>query len=266
MDTILHLGDSGDQVAQLQQALAAKGFSPGAADGQFGNGTEAALLAYQKSEGFTADGVAGPIVLQSLGLYFPPPVPLPSAVAQVTVPVVSQMFPQTPVGNIQANLGAVLQAMVDVNLPDKAMLLMALSTIRAETASFEPISEGISHFNTSPGGHPFDLYDNRKDLGNQGPPDGASFCGRGFVQLTGRANYAHFGTEIGEDLIADPKLCNDPSIASKLLAHFIADKQTAIRAALATNDMAKARSLVNGGTHGLADFTSAYTIGSGLIA
>jgi peptidoglycan L-alanyl-D-glutamate endopeptidase CwlK len=34
------------------------------------------------------------------------------------------------------------------------MILMALGTIRAETASFEPISEGQSRFNTSPGGHP----------------------------------------------------------------------------------------------------------------
>jgi peptidoglycan L-alanyl-D-glutamate endopeptidase CwlK len=266
MDTILQVGDSGDQVTQLQQALAAKGFSPGAVDGQFGNGTEAALLAYQKSEGLSADGVAGPIVLQSLGLNFPPPAPLPSAVAKVTVQIVSRMFPQTPIGNIKSNLTAVLQAMVDVNLPDKAMLLMALSTIRAETASFEPVTEGISRFNTSPGGHPYDLYDYRKDLGNQGPPDGASFCGRGFVQLTGRANYAHFGTEIGEDLVDNPQLCNDPAIASKLLAHFIADKQTAIRAALAVTDLATARKLVNGGSNGLADFTSAYTIGSGLIA
>ena len=36
------------------------------------------------------------------------------------------------------------------------MVLMALATIRAETESFEPISEGKSKFNTSPGGRPFD--------------------------------------------------------------------------------------------------------------
>lgn len=52
------------------------------------------------------------------------------------------------------------------------MVLMALATIRAETEGFEPISEYKSEYNTSPSGHPFDLYDNRQDLGNTGKLDG----------------------------------------------------------------------------------------------
>jgi hypothetical protein len=72
------------------------------------------------------------------------------------------MFPQTPIGNIKANLSFVLEALTILSLADKQMVLMALSTIRAETASFEPISKG----------HPLDLYDNRKNLGNRGQPDG----------------------------------------------------------------------------------------------
>ncbi|MDF0667352.1 MAG: hypothetical protein P0119_14930 [Nitrospira sp.] len=59
------------------------------------------------------------------------------------------------------------------------MVLVALAIIRAETESFEPIAEGRSRYNTSPNGHPFDLYDYRKDLGNQGPPDGEQYRGRG---------------------------------------------------------------------------------------
>ena len=86
--------------------------------------------------------------------------------------------------------------MHNANLGDKPMILMALGTIRAETAGFVPISEGQSRFNTSPGGHPFDLYDNRRDLGNRGAPDGANFKGRGFVQLTGRTNYTMFSAEL----------------------------------------------------------------------
>jgi peptidoglycan L-alanyl-D-glutamate endopeptidase CwlK len=184
----------------------------------------------------------------------------------ITRSQVQELFPNTPIANITANLPAIVQALTAANLADKSMLLMALATIRAETESFQPISEGKSHYNTSPMGHPFDLYDTRKDLGNQGPPDGASFCGRGFVQLTGRANYTHYAHETGHDLVANPALANQPTIAAELLARFLADKEPAIRRALAANDLPTARRLVNGGTLGLDRFTAAYTTGLGLLA
>jgi peptidoglycan L-alanyl-D-glutamate endopeptidase CwlK len=147
------------------------------------------------------------------------------------------------------------------------MVLMALSTIRAETAGFEPISEGVSHYNTSPGGQPFDLYDHRTDLGNVGPPDGASYKGRGFVQLTGRTNYQIHGEAIGmgTQLVDQPELANDPEIAARLLASFLKREEAAIRTALAGGDLATARKLVNGGSHGLGAFSEAYQTGDGLI-
>ena len=189
----------------------------------------------------------------------------------ITPQLVSRMFPATPLANIAANLPAVLAALAAAGLDDPSMVLVALATIRAETASFLPISEGQSAFNTSPGGAPFDLYDHRKDLGNLGPPDGALFRGRGFVQLTGRANYTHFAQQIGQDLVANPALANQPTIAAELLARFLAGKEPAIRAALAVPfpagpDLARARRLVNGGTNGLDRFTAAYRIGVQLLA
>jgi len=263
MSSPLELGSSGASVQALQQALAAKGFNPGGADGNFGPATQAALIAFQRSESLVPDGIAGPATAAALGLAEVPEVP--SAVPAVTVQIVSQMFPVTPVANITANLPPVLQALVTASLDDKDMVLMALGTIRAETESFEPISEGQSQFNTSPGGQPFDLYDNRKDLGNQGPPDGANFRGRGFVQLTGRANYTHYAQEIGQDLVNNPGLANQPDIASALLARFLADRESAIRTALAESNLGAARRLVNGGSNGLDRFTSAFTIGSQLL-
>jgi peptidoglycan L-alanyl-D-glutamate endopeptidase CwlK len=177
------------------------------------------------------------------------------------------MFPQTHIGNINTNLPFVLQAMHNANLGDKPMVLMALGTIRAETASFEPISEGLSRFNTSPNGHPFDLYDNRQDLGNRGAPDGNRFKGRGFVQLTGRANYTTFSAKLGmgTDLVENPDKGNDPTIASQLLAFFLKDKERRIRDALDIDDLATARKLVNGGSHGLDDFRDAYRIGERVL-
>ena len=263
MDAPLKVNSSGAAVVALQQALQAKGFSAGAVDGLFGPGTEAAVLAFQKSDGLAADGIVGPATATALGLAAIPLIP--SAIPGVTTVVVSHMFPVTPIGNVKANLPFVLNALVAAALPDKQMVLMALSTIRAETESFEPISEGQSRFNTSPSGRPFDLYDNRKDLGNTGPPDGADFRGRGFVQLTGRANYTRYAQELGQDLVGNPGLANDPAVAGTLLARFLEDKQNAIRQALAQNDLAHARRLVNGGINGLDRFTDAFTIGSNLI-
>lgn len=262
--SLLKEGSSGSDVKLLQAALNKKGFDPGLIDGEFGHGTEAAVLAFQKSEGLAADGIAGLETQKALGLV-KPETPESFEIENVTVSNASKMFPSTPIGHIKENLPHVLEALQAAGLADKPMILMALATIRAETAGFEPISEGKSRFNTSPGGHPFDLYDNRKDLGNRGKPDGDSFKGRGFVQLTGRANYAKFGAEIGQDLVNNPALANDPKIASKLLAHFLKSKESQIRKALTVHDLAHARKLVNGGSHGLNDFTDAFNIGNGLI-
>jgi peptidoglycan L-alanyl-D-glutamate endopeptidase CwlK len=190
-----------------------------------------------------------------------------SLIPEITVDIVAEMFPATPVANIRAHLPAVLNALTEAQLTTKEMILMALATIRAEVESFEPVSEGVSKFNTSPGGHPFDLYDHRASLGNLGPPDGERFRGRGFVQLTGRANYLQHGRAIGlaEQLVVNPELANDPDSAARLLASFLKSREKPILAALAKNDLAAARRLVNGGSAGLARFTDAYQRGQTLI-
>jgi putative chitinase len=188
-------------------------------------------------------------------------------IPDITVEIATRMIPHAPRANIESNLPFVLHALVAPELADKPMTLMALATICAETGSFLPISEGQSHFNTSPGGHPFDRYDSRADLGNLGPPDGERFRGRGFIQLTGRSNYALHSTAIGlgDRLIENPDLANDPGIAARLLASFLKTHEERIRAALAAGDLREARRLVNGGSHGLDAFTSAYNTGLALL-
>jgi len=262
---VLQLGSSGPEVADLQNTLRARGFDPGASDGSFGPGTAAAVEAFQRSAGLNPDGVVGPQTAAALGLVVAPPIV--SAIPAVTVAMVCQMFPNTPAPNIEQNLPVVLNALVAPQLANKPMILMALGTIRAETEGFLPISEGQSQFNTSPGGHPFDLYDSRTDLGNQGAPDGEQFKGRGFVQLTGRTNYRVHGNAIGlgNQLIDNPDLANHPTIAAQLLASFLKSREQAITAALATNDLTTARRLVNGGSNGLDRFTDAYNTGKSLI-
>jgi putative chitinase len=259
----LQEGSTGADVKRLQEALRQHGFSPGVVDGDFGPATTAAVLAFQKSEGLLADGIAGPRTQRALDLVNDDS--LPSVIPTVTVKVVSQMFPFTPLDNIKNNLPFVCNGLVGQNLIDKPMVLVALATIRAETESFEPISEGKSKFNTSPGGHPFDLYDNRQDLGNRGNGDGALFKGRGYVQLTGRANYQKHGALLGKDLINNPDLACDPTIAGQLLATFLKDKERQIKEALIEHDLRTARKLVNGGSHGLDRFTDAFERGDKLL-
>lgn len=246
------------QYMRIQQALADAGFPPGLIDGVFGDGTRAAIRAFQRSRGLLPDGIPGPLTQHALGLAeF---ATRPSALDLFTAQNVSAMCPGAPLYNIHRHLPTVLQAMQEQGIHDRIMLLMAIATIRAESASFAPVDEGISRWNTSPRGRPFDLYDCRADLGNRGHPDGATFRGRGFVQLTGRANYETYGRRLGISLVDDPAQANHPMIAARLLALFLADREWAIRNA-ALDDLPAARRLVNGGSHGLAMFVDAWKIG-----
>lgn len=168
-------------------------------------------------------------------------------------------------GNIRSYLPDILKALTRLSINDTDMLMMALGTIRAESSAFQPISEGVSKYNTTPvgtkGRHLFDKYDLRTDIGNSHDGDGALYKGRGFVQLTGHDNYVSIGKQIGVDLMQNPDKANEPAAAAAILAQFLKNKEVQIRAALEKNDLAHARRLVNGGSHGLGEFKSAFADG-----
>ena len=258
-------GSSGPTVRKLQRKLKKLGFNPGRLDGVLGKKTRAALIKFQKSRRLVADGIAGPRTLAALNLKIDEFIAF--VIPLVTIDIVTQMFPFTPQPSIETNLPFVLTALEQEQLTDKNLVLVALSTIRAEAECFEPISELISRFNTSPGGWPFDLYDYRRDLGNKGPPDGEKFRGRGFIQLTGRINYRQYGEVIGlgNELADNPELANQADIAAQLLAAFLKDKEERIRDAVKNDDLKTARHLVNGGSPGLDRFIDAFRIGQGII-
>ncbi len=72
----------------------------------------------------------------------------------------------------------------------------------------------------NPGHVPGAQYEGSKRLGNTQPGDGARFCGRGVIQLTGRDNYGEFRVwlktkcGIDADLLAHPELvATDPKLA-----------------------------------------------------
>ncbi len=57
---LLQRGDSGDEVSNLQEALAKKGLFNGPVTGFFGELTEAAVIRFQQANGLEADGIVGP--------------------------------------------------------------------------------------------------------------------------------------------------------------------------------------------------------------
>jgi predicted chitinase len=198
----------------------------------------------------------------------PPPAPPPLAesspptglaIDKVSVELVLDVFGDKSIRpNVELYLPKVLAALKERNLTDAIMVAMALATIRAESAGFAPISEGQSAGNSTVLDleHAFDKYD--KKNGNLGRPDGRTYRGRGFVQLTGRGNYARYGDLIKIDLVTEPNAANEPVNAARLLACFLTDKEPTIRAALRKSDLATARKAVNGGLNGFKDFSDAY--------
>lgn len=57
--TTLKKGASGPSVVAMQEALIALGYLSGAADGDFGTGTQSAVIQFQAVNGLSADGIAG---------------------------------------------------------------------------------------------------------------------------------------------------------------------------------------------------------------
>ncbi len=63
---VLRLGDTEVAVVVLQELLALLSYSPGPIDGGFGGMTEDAVLAFQRSQGLTIDGIVGRNTWRSL--------------------------------------------------------------------------------------------------------------------------------------------------------------------------------------------------------
>ena len=269
----LQQGDNSDAVARLQALLCVAGFDAKPIDGDFGGGTASAVRACQAARGLPQSGIADEGVQTAVGMDKPDTTLVNQPVIEaVSADVVARMFPAaTPRANVERHLPVVLRALKDAGLDDRVMVLMALGTIRAETAGFEPIDEGRSKFNTDPGAIPFNRYEPGtevgRNLGNTQAGDGARYKGRGFIQLTGRHNYRTYGERIGRgrELEDRPELANDPEIAAKLLAAFLKDKERRVKYAVLGRDLARARRLVNGGSHGLDHFTETFEKGERIL-
>lgn len=146
-----------------------------------------------------------------------------------------------------ANVNASWASLISAGLPTREIQIAAIATVYVECGRpFLPISEmgGADYFNK--------LYGGRADLGNTEPGDGAHYRGRGFIQITGRFNYRHFGSIVGADLEANPMLALDSDIAAKVLVAFFRERDIFPNASM--GNWVTVRKRVNGGANGLNTF------------
>ncbi|WP_082107177.1 glycoside hydrolase family 19 protein [Chromobacterium vaccinii] len=97
----------------------------------------------------------------------------------------------------------------------------------------------------------------RKQLGNTQAGDGARFKGRGFMQLTGRSNYAAASKALNLDLLAHPEQAEDPVIAARIATWYWQSRKGLVAAARAGNVKAATRP-INAGLEGLAQREANY--------
>ena len=142
----------------------------------------------------------------------------------------------------KANIELMIKYMDKSGIKDPLTQIGALSVISKES-NFRPKSE-VSYANTSNSrirkifGSRVSKYSDSemdslkknpekffnvvyaKTVGNQGGGDGWKYRGRGFNQLTGKKNYEKYGNMIGKNLVGNPDLVNDPTVAAEIAVAF----------------------------------------------
>jgi putative chitinase len=266
---LLKLGSEGEDVKKLQIKL---GVDP---IGKFGPKTEAAVKAWQSSNGLTADGIVGSGTwgkLFSEGTV--------SAPALITEPA-----PVRSVGGLKLEkLKGHIPDAVIAQIPDTASKFQIDTPLRLahflaqcghESGGFRATQENLNYsakglngifkkyFPTEAAAKPYErqpqkiaskVYGGRMGNGPESTGEGFKFRGRGYIQLTGKDNYTAFGKSINEDMTANPdKVASDYALLSaawffnKNGLHRMADEG-------ATDTVVtKITKRVNGGTIGLAD-------------
>jgi len=153
-----------------------------------------------------------------------------------------------PAANVARYWPGIQAACMENGLTDRASVIAVIATIATEVGSFEPINEfGDDAYFT-------EHYEGRAELGNVQPGDGARFHGRGFIQVTGRANYRTYGEKLRVALEDQPELALDPAVATRILGCYFRDHGIADLAR--RGDWKGVRRKVNGHLNGWDRFSS----------
>lgn len=263
-------------VRSIQDALRKAGFDPGLIDGIAGKRTREAIVAFQRANGLTVDGIAGP---ETLGALFPKSA-APAQLGPVEDGVLlsaarlKRMWPRGKaewITAIAASSGTVLPLH---GITTRVRLCHFMAQVSHECGGGTIAEENLyysaarmtqvwpSRFRTVAAAQPYaqngralanKVYNGR--MGNRpGTDDGWNYRGRGLIQITGRDGYAQVGKIAGLDLVSNPSLANEPANLLPVAAAFWTWKGINKRAT-DTSDAAliACTKIINGGTNGLAD-------------
>jgi putative chitinase len=120
-----------------------------------------------------------------------------------------------------AALDGLNAALIEYDITTPARAGMLLANIGHETKGLLYLKEL--------GGHTYLMrYEGREDLGNVKPGDGLRFCGRGYLQTTGRANYVKLRDRLRAqgvdcpDFEGFPELLEQPKWAALSACDYVA--------------------------------------------
>ena len=263
---LLKLGSKGEDVKKLQQKLGI------GADGSFGPGTEKAVKDWQSKNGLKADGIIGDSSWSKL--FASESNPAPSAPA----PVVESGAPLSFINKLRGHIPEAVFAQIPAacaafNINSPLRLAHFLAQCGHESGGFKAVSENLNYsadglkkifakyfpgdtsaYARNPEKIASKVYANRMGNGDEASKEGWKFRGRGYIQLTGKANYEKFTKFIGEDCISNPDLVATKYPLASAAFFFDSNKLWAI-CDRGSDDAAvtAVTKRVNGGTIGLAD-------------
>ena len=215
---LLKNGSEGADVKKLQEKLGVE------AIGKFGPKTEAAVKAWQKANGLKEDGIVGDASWSKL---FGESKPVEVIKEDVVIPSGGPLNLEKLKGHIpDAVIAQIPETAAKFNITNNLRLAHFLSQCGHESGGFKAVSENLNYsadglkkifgkyfpgnLNESYARQPEKIaarvYASRMGNGDEASKEGFKFRGRGFIQLTGKANYTNFTKFIGEDCIANPDL------------------------------------------------------------